>query len=135
MAEGGAPVPPWPGGSTARRRIRTAGSTGGAALTLPAPSGQPVFGVRADGVETWATVGVYVVAVDEKGNSLDGPSDLYASSLRPDDRGRIMQNVNMPVTAARDAWGLEIVAITAGGSDECEAKVVRGATCTTIQLP
>ncbi|MFI1979053.1 hypothetical protein [Streptomyces wedmorensis] len=93
------------------------------------------FGVRADGVETWATVGVYVVAVDKEGNSLDGPSDLYASSLRPDDRGRIMQNVSMPVSAARDAWGLEIVAINAGGSDECEAKVVRGATCTTIQLP
>ncbi|WP_017238050.1 hypothetical protein [Streptomyces sp. SS] len=93
------------------------------------------FGVRADGVETWATVGVYVVAIDEEGKSIDGPSDLYATSLRPDDRGRIMQNVSIPVSAARDAWGLEIVAINAGGSDECEAKEVRGATCTTIQFP
>jgi hypothetical protein len=93
------------------------------------------FGVRADGVETWASVGVYVVAVDADGNSLDGPSDLYASSLRPDERGRIVQRVSMPVTAPRDTWGLEIVAINAGGSDACEAKAVHGAACTTIQLP
>ncbi|WP_426405245.1 hypothetical protein ACN9M0_39365 [Streptomyces sp. R-07] len=93
------------------------------------------FGVRADGVETWASVGVYVVAVDADGNSLNGLADLYSSSLRPDDKGGINQNVSVPVSAARDAWGLEIVAINAGGSDECEARAVRGAACTTIQLP
>lgn len=93
------------------------------------------FSVRADGVDTWASVGVYVVAVDADGDSLNGPSELYASSMRPDDKGRIIQNVSMPVSAVRDAWGLEIVATNAGGSDECDAPAVRGGACTTIQLP
>ncbi|MFB6840615.1 hypothetical protein [Streptomyces sp. NPDC056361] len=105
------------------------------ALEGPKSSLRLSFGVRADGVETWAAVGVYVVAIDAEGESVGGPRDLYASSLRPDDQGRITQNISIPVSAIRDAWGLEIVAITADGSDECEAREVRGATCATIQLP
>ncbi|MFF8381664.1 hypothetical protein ACF07V_36850 [Streptomyces sp. NPDC015661] len=92
------------------------------------------FGVRADGVETSASVGVYVAAVDADGNPLNGPN-LYESSLRPDDKGRVVQNVSMPISPARDVRGLEIVAINAGGSDECEARAVHGAACTTVRLP
>ncbi|MFF0201215.1 hypothetical protein [Streptomyces sp. NPDC005017] len=93
------------------------------------------FGVQADGVETWAKVGVYVDAIDEKGNPLEGSPDLYESSMRPDDRGRIKQDVSVPISAPPGAWGLEIVASNAGGTDDCDAPAVHGAACTTIQLP
>ncbi len=94
------------------------------------------FDVRADGVDSWASVGVYVVAVDADGESLNTrDQEPYSSSLRPDDKGRIEQHVSIPISAARDAWGLEINAINASGTDECEAPAVHGSACTTIQLP
>lgn len=93
------------------------------------------FTVRAHGVDTWAAVEVYADAVDQDMDPLDERIDFYSSYLRPDDKGVVKQRVSSPITVPAEAWGVEIGAVAAGGSQDCESLTERGPACATIQLP
>ncbi|MET9731942.1 hypothetical protein ABZZ79_15190 [Streptomyces sp. NPDC006458] len=96
------------------------------------------FHVHADGVETWATIQVYVTAT---GPDLDTPVrgsvDDYSSELRPDDTGTVEQRVSMPMALSPQVGGLSITAVNAsnGTDDRCESRSQRGPTCTRIRIP
>ncbi|WP_189882295.1 hypothetical protein [Streptomyces xantholiticus] len=91
------------------------------------------FTVRADGVDTWATIEVYADAVDMDKDPFD--IDFYSGYLRPDDKGVVEQRVSSPITVPEEAWGIEIGAVAAGGSQDCESLTERGPACATIKLP
>ncbi|MEV7738932.1 hypothetical protein AB0O75_43995 [Streptomyces sp. NPDC088921] len=90
------------------------------------------FGVHADGVERWASVNVYVTAVDAHQDDL--PGNLYSVSLRPDDKGEIDHQIIMPLPAPRNAWGIQIIAANAEGNDRCGGRSPHGPSCAVIQL-
>jgi hypothetical protein len=99
------------------------------------PSLRLRFDIRADGVDRWASIGVYASAVTRDGEPAGTSGDFYDSTLRPNDKGEIEQHISLPLSVPRDTWGVEIVAITAGGADECEARSALGPACAVIQLP
>jgi hypothetical protein len=92
------------------------------------------FGVHADGVDRWASVNVYVTAVDANQNDLPGTTNLYNVSLRPDDKGEINHQISMPLPAPRNAWGIQIIASNAGGNDQCGGRSPHGPSCAVVQL-
>ncbi|MFI5819436.1 hypothetical protein ACIA8I_09885 [Streptomyces rishiriensis] len=92
------------------------------------------FGVHADGVDRWASVDVYVTAVDADENDLPETNDLYSVSLRPDDKGEIDHQMSLPLKAPRNAWGLQIIASNAEGNDKCEGRSTHGPSCAVLQL-
>jgi hypothetical protein len=92
------------------------------------------FDIQADGVDKWASVGVFATAVDAQGEPVSSPADFYSSDLRPDDKGQVEQHISVPASVPQGAWGIEITAFTAGGTEECEARSVRGPACASIQL-
>ncbi|GGR03933.1 hypothetical protein [Streptomyces netropsis] len=95
------------------------------------------FDVHADGVETWASLAVYVESVDARSEQLDG-SDLYESSLRPNDKGVVEQRISLPISPPARAVGVAITALNAGEKDtedNCQARTERGPACTTLRLP
>jgi hypothetical protein len=92
------------------------------------------FGVHADGVERWASVNVYVTAVDANQDDLPGTANLYSVSLRPDDKGEIDHQISMPLPAPRNAWGIQIIAANTEGDDRCEGRSPHGPSCAVVQL-
>ncbi|MFI7499592.1 hypothetical protein ACIBVL_14005 [Streptomyces sp. NPDC049687] len=92
------------------------------------------FDVHADGVDRWASVNAYVTVVDAKMTRLPGFPDLYSVSLRPDNKGDIDHQISMSVAAPRNAWGIEIIAVTVGGNGDCESRSPHGPTCAVVQL-
>ncbi|MEV1062750.1 hypothetical protein [Streptomyces sp. NPDC050263] len=93
------------------------------------------FGVHADGVDRWASVIVWVTAVDADQADLPGMTNLYNVSLRPDDKGDIDHQTSISLAAPRNAWGIEIIAVTTGGNENCESQSTHGPTCAVVQLP
>lgn len=96
------------------------------------------FDVHATGVETWATIQVFVTPLRA---DLDTPVqdsvEDYSSELRPDDEGAVEQRVSMPMALPPQAGGISIVALNAGdGTDDvCDSRTQRGPTCTYIRIP
>ncbi|MFD0370539.1 hypothetical protein [Streptomyces sp. NPDC059071] len=103
-------------------------------LAGPRTAGRLSFDVHGDGVDTWATIEVSADAVDIHRDPVEGEG-FYYSSLRPDDRGDIAQHVSVPFSVPESAWGIQIIAATAGGEGECDVRSTRGPTCVEIQLP
>ncbi|MEV5968632.1 hypothetical protein [Streptomyces sp. NPDC051921] len=100
----------------------------------PRSASRVSFDVRADGVDTWASVTVTAEAVDDDREPI-GEVGFYYSSLRPDDRGEIEQHVSVPFSVPQDAWGFQIIAVTTGGSEECDVRSTHGPACVEIRLP
>ncbi|MFI1029756.1 hypothetical protein [Streptomyces sp. NPDC020951] len=92
------------------------------------------FGVHADGVERWASVNVYVTAVDAEQKDLPGTGNLYEVSLRPDDKGEIDHQISMPLPIPRNAWGILVIATNAVGNDHCGGRSSQGPSCAVIKL-
>ncbi|WP_277441786.1 hypothetical protein [Streptomyces sp. SPB162] len=92
------------------------------------------FDLHADGVDRWASVDVYVTAVDAKQTDLPGRANIYSVSLRPNDKGNIDHVVSMSLAAPQNAWGIQIIAETAGGNMDCESRSPHGPTCAVVQL-
>ncbi|SHH95656.1 hypothetical protein [Streptomyces sp. 3214.6] len=92
------------------------------------------FGVHADGVDQWASVNVYVTAVDANQNDLRETNDLFSVSLRPNDKGEIDHQMSMPLPAMPKAWGIQIIASNAEGNDTCEGRSAHGPSCAVLQL-
>ncbi|MFD7933018.1 hypothetical protein ACFV4T_00500 [Streptomyces sp. NPDC059755] len=92
------------------------------------------FVLHADGVDRWASVNVYVTAVDANATDLPDLPDLYKVSLRPDDKGDIDHRASVLLRAPRNAWGIQIFAQTAGGSADCESRSPHGPACAWVQL-
>ncbi|MEU1191519.1 hypothetical protein [Streptomyces sp. NPDC005859] len=92
------------------------------------------FDVHADGVERWASVNVYVTAVDANQEDLPGTGNLYEVSLRPDDKGEIDHQISMPLPIPRNAWGILIIATNAVGNDHCGGRSSHGPSCSVIKL-
>ncbi|MGA5897303.1 hypothetical protein [Streptomyces venetus] len=61
------------------------------------------FDIQADGVDKWASVGVFATVVDARGGPVSSPGDFYSSDLRPDDKGEIEQHISVPVSVPRGA--------------------------------
>ncbi|GGU15633.1 hypothetical protein ACH4HG_15390 [Streptomyces coeruleorubidus] len=95
------------------------------------------FDIRADGVETWSSIGVYVAAETADGEPVDEGVDLYSSSLRPNDEGVVEQRISIPLSPPPQAEAIHIIALNAGDgtNDECETRRQQGPACTTYLLP
>ncbi|MFI8827062.1 hypothetical protein [Streptomyces sp. NPDC053431] len=104
-------------------------------VTGPRTAGRLGFDVHGDGVDTWATIEVSADAVDVDRDPVKGNEDFYRSSLRPDDRGDVEQHVSVPLSVPEGAWGIQIIAVTAGGDEECDVRSTRGPACVEVQLP
>ncbi|MGK5731939.1 hypothetical protein [Streptomyces sp. URMC 124] len=89
------------------------------------------FTVRADGVRKWSHI---EVSVSPQPPAKAG--DLYWSVLRPDDQGKIFQQIDIPLSPPA---GTSVVAISAADPDaseagECEANTQHGPACTELHL-
>ncbi|TJZ58915.1 hypothetical protein FCH28_01800 [Streptomyces piniterrae] len=104
-------------------------------LVGPESGRRLTFGVHADGVDRWASVNVYVTPLNADQANLPHTNDIYNVSLRPNDKGEIEHRTDVPFAAPRDAWGIEIIVVTAGGKEECEVRSPHGPTCAVVQLP
>jgi hypothetical protein len=93
------------------------------------------FDVHADGVDRWATIDVYVNGVDKDGEPVLENENLYESTLRPNDKGEVVQRVSVPVSVPQDVWGIQVTAVTAGEELACEARSLRGPACLTLKVP
>ncbi|WP_424889671.1 hypothetical protein [Streptomyces sp. XH2] len=87
------------------------------------------FGVHADGVQKWSHIEVSV--------NPESGRDLYWSVLRPDDQGKVVQQIDIPLSPPA---GTSVVQIEAVNPDEsepgaCEAKTQHGPACTELHLP
>ncbi|MCX4766483.1 hypothetical protein OG562_37035 [Streptomyces sp. NBC_01275] len=95
------------------------------------------FDVHADGVETGASIEVFVNAVKaDLSEPAVGP-DAYSSELRPNDKGVVEQRVSMPMSLPPQAAGISIMALNAGDGtqDECGSLTQRGPTCARFRVP
>ncbi|MEW2046057.1 hypothetical protein [Streptomyces sp. NPDC005476] len=92
------------------------------------------FGVHADGVDRWASVNVYVTAVNANLEDLPGTTNLYSVSLRPNDKGDIDHLASVTLAAPPNAWGIQIIAETAGGNGDCGSRSPHGPGCAVVQL-
>ncbi|KUJ67119.1 hypothetical protein ACZ90_30210 [Streptomyces albus subsp. albus] len=92
------------------------------------------FEVRADGVDTWRTIDVFIDGVNTDGDPVT-EDDIYETTLRPNDRGEVRQRINVPVRVPVRAWGVQISAFVSGGSQDCTARSSHGPTCATLKLP
>ncbi|MGW0787412.1 hypothetical protein ACWD04_03965 [Streptomyces sp. NPDC002911] len=91
------------------------------------------FGVRADGVQKWSRIEVSVSPV----NPSEEGRDLYWSVLRPDEEGKIAQQIDIPLSPPA---GTSAVSISAANPDEsesgnCDARTQHGPACTEIDIP
>lgn len=97
------------------------------------------FYVHADGVETGASIQVFVNAVRaDLDESVSDPVDAYSSELRPNDKGVVEQRVSIPMSLPSQAAGISIEALNAGDGtqdDECGARAQRGPTCARFRVP
>lgn len=96
------------------------------------------FDVHADGVETGASIEVFVNAV--KANLSDPvveSVDAYSSELRPNDKGVVEQRVSVPMSLPQQAAGISIMALNAGDGteDECGSLTQRGPACARFRVP
>ncbi|MFF7408633.1 hypothetical protein [Streptomyces lydicus] len=92
------------------------------------------FGVHADGVQKWSHIEVSVNP--QNGSSGKWGTDLYWSVLRPDDQGKIAQEIDIPLSPPP---GTSVVAVGAVNPDEaeagaCEAKTQHGPACTELHI-
>ncbi|WP_354644533.1 hypothetical protein [Kitasatospora camelliae] len=102
-------------------------------LTGPRTAMTLRFDVHADGVETDASIAVYVNLLGPGGEQLDVP-DVYNSELRPDDKGVVEQKVSMPVALPATATGVAVFAANVADESgaECGSQAQRGPACTTL---
>ncbi|MBT2457404.1 hypothetical protein [Streptomyces sp. ISL-86] len=95
------------------------------------------FNVKADGVQSDATIEVSVTAVraDLATPVQDGVDD-YSSQLRPNDKGVVEQRVSMAMSLPSQAEGISIEALNAGDGteDQCQEHSKRGPTCTRFRV-
>ncbi|MFD8328619.1 hypothetical protein [Streptomyces lydicus] len=91
------------------------------------------FTVRADGVQKWSRI---EVSVDPQNLPPGKSGDLYWSILRPDDQGRVSQQIDVPLAPPAGTTALAINAINpdAPKSGECEARTQHGSACTELHF-
>jgi hypothetical protein len=96
------------------------------------------FDVHADGVETGASIQVFVNAVRaDLSEPVVKSVDAYSSELRPNDKGVVEQRVSMPISLPPQAAGISIMALNAGDGtqDECGSLTRRGPACARFRVP
>ncbi|MEV4740992.1 hypothetical protein [Streptomyces sp. NPDC049555] len=91
------------------------------------------FGVHADGVQKWSHIEVTVNPRKSSGNE---GGDLYWSVLRPDDQGKVAQQIDIPISLPA---GTSVIAVGAVNPDEseqgaCEAETQHGPACTELHI-
>jgi hypothetical protein len=91
------------------------------------------FGVHADGVQKWSRIEVSVGPA----NPSEEERDLYWSVLRPDEQGKVAQQIDIPLSPPA---GTSRVSIAAANPDEseagnCDARTQHGSACTEFDIP
>ncbi|MGW1996432.1 hypothetical protein [Embleya sp. NPDC001921] len=105
-------------------------------LTGPPPDIKLSFRIHADGVESWSSIEVYVNAMAAGGDVPEDSINLYESLLRPDDKGVVEQQVDIPISLPTGAVGVSIFTNNTGNPSDldCGDRAQHGPSCTNIRI-